>query len=176
MPPTILPFATGVVLPPRAYLDTNFIVHARDNASRKYNAASNCLAELLRQGVQLNVSALMFDELWWAYLKKSFQLMTGTELTPARYKAQPGIVQTHWPAVQAVMGVIRGWGGLNELPTPVGMVALAEALMQTNSLLPRDAFHLALALHHGIESLVTADSDFDNVQIPVGTALTLVKI
>ena len=141
---TILRFATGVALPARAYLDTNFIIAARDTAARKYDVASNCLAELLRQGVQLYVSGLVFDELWWAYLRISFRLVTGTELTPAVYKATPRIVQAHWPSVRAVMVAIRAWNGFNELPAPVGIVAQAEALMETNSLLPRDAFHLAL--------------------------------
>lgn len=129
MPLTILKFAAGVILPPRAYLDTNLIIDARNSAARKYIAASTCLAELLRQGVQLNISALVFDELWWAYLRISFRLLTGMELTQAMYKANPRIVRDHWPTVRAVMVAIRAWNGVNELPTPVGIVAQAEALM-----------------------------------------------
>jgi len=176
VPLTILKFAAGVTLPRRAYLDTNLIIDTRDAAARKYIPASTCFAELIRQGVQLNVSGLVFDELWWTYLRMSFRLATGTDLTPAVYKATPGIVQAHWPAVRAVMIAIRAWNGFNELPAPVGIVAQAEALMETNTLLPRDAFHLALVLHHGIESFVTADGDFDKLQLPAGTNLTLVKI
>lgn len=176
MPLTILKFAAGAQLRPSAYLDTNFIIYARDAASSKYVSASACLAELLRQRVQLAVSALMFDELWWVYLRKSFQLLTGNDLNAATYKANPKIVRDHWPAVDTVMRAIQGWGGFTELPTPTGVVALAEQLMQTNTLLPRDAFHLAITLHHGIESFVTADSDFDNLTLPAAINLTLIKI
>lgn len=176
MPLTVLKFASGTPLLPRAYLDTNFVIYTRDAASTKYHAASACLAELLRQHVQLNVSALMFDELWWAYLRKSFQLLTGNDLTAAAYKSSPQIVRTHWPAVDAVMRAIQAWGGFTELPTPTGVVAVAEGLMQMNALLPRDAFHLAITLHHGIESFVTADSDFDTLILPPTTNLTLIKI
>jgi hypothetical protein len=68
VPLTILKFAAGVTLPRRAYLDTNLIIDARDAAARKYIPASTCLAELIRQGVQLNVSGPVFDELRWTYL------------------------------------------------------------------------------------------------------------
>lgn len=178
MPLVVTQFAPRVAVsfPPRAYLDTNFIVTARDAAAFKYQAASACLGELIVQNVQLNLSALVFDELWWAYLRKSFNLLTGSDLTPQKYKASPAIIRPHWQPVQVVMGIIRGWGGFNELPTPPGVVDLAEALMDTNNLLPRDAFHLALVLHHGIESFVTLDSDFDNVQLPAGANLTLIKV
>ena len=40
---------------------------------------------------------------------------------------------------------------------------------------PRDAFHLVIAIHHGISALVTADSDFDEAQLPGERQLTIVK-
>lgn len=175
MPPSVLRFNPGIALPPRAYLDTNLIVNARDRLSSKYRAASTCLAEMLRQGVELNVSALVFDELWWFYFRESYRLATGRTLTAKDYKLDPTIWQGSWPRIKQITGEIRAWGRFNEVPAPTKIVVEAAALMDMNPLAPRDAFHLAIALHHSIPSLVTGDSDFDNVQVPPGKSITIVK-
>lgn len=176
MPPVIVRFRQGITLPQRAYLDTNFIIYARDRASVRYHSASGCLAELIRQGTELNVSALMFDELWWQYFKKSYNLATGKDLTPQEFKKDSTIWRTNWPRIRQITDEIRRWARVNELPYPVSLVGQAAVLIDTNPLAPRDAFHLALALHHAIPAFITADSDFDTVQLPQGANLSIIKI
>lgn len=51
----------------------------------------------------------------------------------------------------------------------------AVALIDANPLAPRDAFHLAITLRHRIPAFVTADSDFDRLQLPAGRNLTIVR-
>lgn len=82
---TVLQARRGTVLPRRVYLDPSFLIHARDQESRRYQSASLCLAELIQQHVELNVSALVFDEWWWALFKSSYRLLTGQDLIPSDY-------------------------------------------------------------------------------------------
>ena len=55
------------------------------------------------------------------------------------------------------------------------LVRAAGGLMDANALAPRDAFHLAFVMRYDIPALVTADRDFDAVQLPGGRNLTIVK-
>jgi len=181
VPVQVIPFrsnsAVRLTFPPRAYLDTNFVVFVRDAASPKYRVASECFAELIRQNVALHVSALMFDELWCLYLKKLHERATGVDLTANVYKRDPRIWQSYWPQIDQLTNTIRGWQGIVELPSPPDLVQRAQALISLNPLAPRDAFHLALTLHHAIQCFVTADSDFDNIQLPAGSPnLVVLKI
>jgi predicted nucleic acid-binding protein len=70
------------------------------------------------------------------------------------------------------------WGGLNVLDATPAEAIIRDAadLIDTNPLAPRDAFHLAVLLRHRVPALVTADSDFDAVQLPQGRDLTVVKL
>ena len=95
MPVSVLRFRPGLVLPPRVYLDTNFLLDARDELSPKYQPASLCLRELLQQRAELNVSALVFDELWWGLFKLSYRLLTGQELT-GRMRSSNGAGSMSW--------------------------------------------------------------------------------
>lgn len=52
---------------------------------------------------------------------------------------------------------------------------MAEGLIDANPLAPRDAFHLAFVLNHGIPALVTGDADFDAVRLPEGRNLAVVR-
>lgn len=72
---------------------------------------------------------------------------------------------------------ILAWGRLRVLePTSADeLVRVAEGLIDANPLAPRDAFHLAFVLSHGIPALVTGDADFDAVQLPEGRNLTVVR-
>ena len=176
MPVSVLRFRPGIVLPPRVYLDTNFLLHSRDPLSRKYRSASLCLRELLQQRVELNVSALVFDELWWGLFKLSYRLLTGQELTGQEYKHNVEVWQWNWPRLRRITDEILEWGGINVLESSsVELVRDASGLIDANPLAPRDAFHLTFVMRYGIPALVTADSDFDAVQLPEERHLTIVK-
>lgn len=177
MPISVLRFVPGVTLPRRAYLDTNLLLHARDQLSYKYHSASTCLAELLRQGAELSSSPLVFDELWWSLFGASYRFATGRALTGQDYKRNATIWRDSWPRIRQITDEILRWDRLHILgvASSKDLVAEAATLMDTNPLSPRDAFHLAVVLHHEIPSFVTADMDFDNVQLPAGKALTIVR-
>ena len=132
---------------------------------------------MILQGVELNVSSLVFDELWWGLFKSSYRLLTGLELTGGEYKHNVEIWRANWPIVRRITDEILGWGRLNVLETApaVEIVRQAMDLVDRNPLAPRDAFHLAIVLHHRIPGLVTADRDFDRVDLPGGTRLTIIR-
>lgn len=178
-PPTLLPF-TGdkrVRFPfVAAYLDASFIIETRDNRGRKYGAASRCFADLVQQNVELKIAALAFDEVWCVYMRNSYRLRTGLSLSAAAYKADRGIWRDDWPAARVVTTAILAWDRLQHLESPADLAMQAFALMNTNPLAPRDAMHLALALHHRIPALVTVDGDFAGIDLPAGQAITIVHI
>ena len=177
MPTTVVHFRAGVDLPDHAYLDTNFLFHSLDQASPKYRSASLCFRELVQRQIELSVSALVFDELWWGLFRVSHRLLTGRELTGREYKDDPEIWRWAWPRVREITEEILNWPRLRILESASSreLVRGARDLMNVNPLAPRDAFHLAAVLSHGIPALVTADSDFDSVQLPGGQQLTIVK-
>lgn len=164
-------------MPPRAYLDANLFLHARDPLSSRYRSASLCLRELIQQGVELNVSPLVFDELWWGLFKLSYRLLTGQALIAQDYKHHVSIWRTNWPTVRRITDEILNWQRLTILEStpPQGVVNDAKHLIDANPLAPRDAFHLATLMRHGIPALVTADSDFDAVRLPDSRSLTVIK-
>jgi predicted nucleic acid-binding protein len=174
---SVIRSGSGSVLPARAYLDTNFLLNSRDRDAFKYRAAGACLAELLGQGVELHVSPLVFDELWWALFKKSYEFETGKPLTPRLYKDNRRIWQNTWPTIKRISDELLASGRFKILTpaTNQDLVAEATELMTLNPLSPRDAFHLAITLHHGIQSFVTCDADFDGLRMPTGKNVTIVK-
>jgi hypothetical protein len=109
VPPSILRFRPGVTLPRRAYLDTNLFLHARDQESRKYWSARACLRALTAQNVELNVSALVFDELWWAQFRASYRLLTGHELTGREYKHHVAVWRDNWPVMRRITTELLAW-------------------------------------------------------------------
>jgi predicted nucleic acid-binding protein len=97
-----------MALPRRAYLDTNLFVHARNGESPRYHPARRCLQQLIFQEVKLNVSALVFDELWWARFRLSYRQLTGLRLTSDDYKNHIEVWRHHWPAVRQINAEILG--------------------------------------------------------------------
>lgn len=177
MLPTILRFSPGLALPPSLYLDANFLVDTHDRRSRRYSQASYCFGELLRRGAALHVSALVIDELWWATFRVLYRNANGSELRPQEYKSNASVWRTYWPQVRAISERIMRSSTINHLPytSPAQLVTEATQLMDINALAPRDAFHLAVVLHHSIPAMVTGDTDFDSVALPSNAALSLVK-
>jgi len=165
-------------LPPGAYLDTNLLLHVRDETSSKYQSARACLAELLAQRAELHVSALVFDELWWGLFRLSYRLLTGRPLTGDEYKANIELWKANWLTVRRITAEVLALPGLNvlESASSAALVRDAMALIDANPLAPRDAFHLAITLRHQVPAFVTADSDFDHLRLPGGQDLTIVRL
>jgi predicted nucleic acid-binding protein len=150
-------------------------MHARDRAAQKYNAASYLLAEITQQGRQPCLSSLVFDEFWWIYLNALHRSARGAPFDAQMYKRDASISQAYWPTVEQATRDILAWPNVQVLDSPANLPQQAALLMTTNHLAPRDAFHVALALHHAVPYFATTDSDLDRLQIPVG-ALTILKL
>lgn len=175
---TQIRFTQTTQFPERVYLDANVLAHARDEHSRKHQSAKSCLIELAAQGCGLCVSPLVIDELWWALFRVSYRQTWGRQLTAEEYKKDAEIWRDHWPAVRRISEQILTWERLVVLDHAVAseVVRLATELVNVNHLGPRDAFHLAIALNNAIPAFVTADSDFNRVELPPDLNLVLVKI
>jgi len=133
---------------------------------------------LAAQGAGVCVSPLVIDELWWALFRVFYRQRWGRNFEGDEYKRDPGIWRDHWPAVHRISDEILTWDRLTVLDEAPGatIATFAVNLIDKNPLGPRDAFHLAIALHHGIPAFVIADSDFDAVQLPPGRKLAVIRI
>jgi predicted nucleic acid-binding protein len=118
------------------------------------------------------------DELWWGLFKSSYRLLTGSELTGAEYKYNVDIWRANWPVVRRIADEILGWERLRVVESVPAVEVVREAmdLIDRSPVAPRDAFHLALTLRHQIPALVTADRDFERIDLPRGSELTIVRI
>ena len=152
-------------------------MHSRDIASWKHTAARVCLGELTTQHIDVCVSSLMIDELWWSLLKLSHRQMTGVELSPRLYKSDRSIWAYSWPRIREITREIFAWQRLtvvNPGPGPA-TIETAAGILDLNPLAPRDAMHLAIALQHGVGAFVTADRDFRRLRMPA-TQLTIILV
>ncbi|MBI2206784.1 MAG: type II toxin-antitoxin system VapC family toxin [Candidatus Rokubacteria bacterium] len=177
MPAPVIRFTSGTAFPSSVYLDTNLLLYARDVLSTKYRIASTCLAALIRQRSELNLSALVIDEFWWGLLRASHRALSGRELTAQEYKRDKSIWRETWPRIDEITTELLRWARVRLVTAASASDLTAEArtLMRTNPLAPRDAFHLAMALQNNLRAFVTADADFEGLELPAGREIAIIK-
>jgi predicted nucleic acid-binding protein len=73
------------------------------------------------------------------------------------------IAKNSYYAKEAI-DLVLGISGLNVLDVTREDVQHAPDLMESFSLLPRDAVHLSVMLNHNIMDIASSDSDFDRVK------------
>jgi len=177
MPLRTVAYSSDLHLPARVYLDTNVLLYARDRDSARYRQASSCLGELIRQGCQLHVSQLTFDELWWTLFRQSYRLETGEELTARTFRENRSVWQHSWPRIRSISEELLQWGRLSILEvSSTVLVRETIRIIDTNPLAPRDAFHLAIAVTNHVPGFVTADRDYEEVILPDADDLVVVRV
>jgi predicted nucleic acid-binding protein len=151
-------------LPGLIYWDASFLVHATYPAARYHTECYAFLERLSSHQDTLScVSSLTLDETIFAILR-----LKVAEDYPAAgfweaYRNNPPIIRPYLGELHAL--VDRLW--IDPRVRLVGVEAetiyLALEHMETHSLLPRDALHLSVMVRHGIDTMVTTDADFVQV-------------
>ena len=120
------------------YLDANFFVFINLFDTKGQKARE--ILEQVTKGTSAMTSALTLDEVMWVLMKKN--------LKHEMRKIIEDIYATPNLEVKEVSPLIP---------------LRALDLMESHSLKPRDAFHLAVMEYFNIKEIVTDDNDFDNI-------------
>jgi len=165
----------GITFVGSVYLDSNVLSYARDRKSQKYQEASTIIGELLAQQVNIFISDLVIDEVWWTLLRAWYKADTRNKLRADKIKKDPTILPRYYVGLIDNTNKIFNLPHLNILPfssLPKDRIIRALDLITSyNNLMPRDSFHLALVNLYNVEGFVTSDNDFDNLSIPFNLML-----
>lgn len=151
------------------YADANLFCFARNRLSPKYNQARRILAALIIQGVNIFISNLVIDEMWWALLRVWHRNVTGTNLYPNDYRDNNSILNPYRNLIQRNTDKTLRLPNVSVLPvqqTTINVINEANNLFQTENLMPRDCFHLAFAVVSNASGFITSDNSFDNLLLP----------
>jgi len=169
LPVNLVPFDPNTHYENSIYADTNLLCYSRDRLSLKYQDACRILGNLINQNVVIYISNLVIDEMWWAFLRKWYLQTTGNELYVRDIKADPTILSRFSSLFRTLTRKtlrLPNIRFLSSQPSPIVIINEALNLLATEEIAPRDCFHLAYAMGHGVVGFVTSDSDFDNLELP----------
>lgn len=170
MPSNVVNYTHGTPLSNNVYLDANFLIHAWNLQSPKYTPARDLLADLLASRSNLFITNLVIDEICWTLLRVYYKRDNrGQSLDAQTFKHNHSIIQKYHPDMSSEINKILQFQRLtmaSGLVDSKEIIREAMNLMLSEWLLPRDAFHLAFIIKLNIEGFITADSDFDNLNLP----------
>ncbi len=150
------------------YLDANLLCYARNRLSPNYRLAVSILGSLVVQRVNIFISNLVIDEMWWASLRAFHRNHTGLLLKPRQFKSNPSILNPYKNLIYRITEKVLRLPQVHVLPvhkTSVNVIQVANRLFKAENLMPRDCFHLAFIVANNIRGLITSDSDFDNLNL-----------
>ena len=178
MPIHVVKYTSSITVNSPVYLDSNFLISCLITTRSKCIAAKLLLSELLAQQVEIYISTLVIDEVWWGLLGEWYYADTNTAITAKKVKRTPSILSRYHTRLQGITSSILSWGNTTFLPTNVinasNTIQHALDFLTQQDILPRDSFHLALATLSNAAGFVTSDSDFDNITLPKAN-LTIYK-
>ncbi len=170
MPTQVVNYTRGSVIVSPVYLDANFLIHCLTITRAKHSTAKYLLAELFAQQVEIYISTLMMDEVWWGLLGEWYYADTTARITTKKIKNDPHILDRYHHLLQNITSNVLSWQNTTFLPTNAisakDTVEHALAFLTRENIQPRDSFHLALATLSNAAGFVTSDSDFDNIALP----------
>jgi len=164
----VKPFVKGRIFPSPAYLDANFIISTLDVTQSRPVHAHEAFAELLSQEVEILLSSLVMDEVWWGLLCDLNEQAGRGRPTSKKIRGDPeGMIGQHITALERAWNAIQQWPRVKWVPDiwiPSNeQVETAFQLMSEYNLGPRDSFHLYLAIEASAGCFVTEDEDFDRL-------------
>jgi len=151
------------------YVDSNLIINCRNRKADKYNEAVMLLGSLICQNINLYISNLVIDEVWWILLRAWYQQRTGRKLNQKILKQNPSIVQYYSSLLEVVTTKILRFPNIyivENIQNGKDFIHDVLSIFVVEQLGPRDSFHLGLTIAHNIQGFATCDEDFDNLNLP----------
>jgi predicted nucleic acid-binding protein len=166
---TLVNVTQGVQYPDSIYADANLFCYARNRLSGYYQITRTILADLIIQNTRLHISQLVVDEMWWALLRVWYRNTTGIDLYPRMVKNDVSILRRYSDLVRRSINKVLRLPNVVVLPLQqdsADIIRCALNIYSSDDLMPRDCFHLAYVVTHGIEGFVTSDPNFDSLNLP----------
>ena len=145
------------------YWDSSFAIAHFFEQLPSHTECSNFVTRLMREGVLCVSSDLVHNEVAF-FIQRSYLSEHG-----ARVGMHWREVHRRMPnALSAINALLRRVRNELEamtfhLPMPANVRDDAYELMERYHLLPTDAFHVAIALHHDVNAFASLDEDFARV-------------
>ena len=123
------------------YLDTNIFLYPLLYDNAKAKACKIIITQIVKKEIKGYTSILTWDEL----------VYTLSRLVDSETAKKEGALFLQMPNLEIIDANKK-------------IVALAQSLVSTYPLKPRDAIHAATALTHGISEIISDDADLDKVK------------
>jgi predicted nucleic acid-binding protein len=161
-------------LEPIVYWDTSYVIAVILDSESYHDECVTFRNRLKAEGTLSVVGDFVYDEVAFLLIRKSLQAEGKRTKQHWRdvKRTQPNFISAIIPAVERVKDELNDtalW-----IPSSEIVKEKAFQLMNNHSILPTDAFHIAIALSHGVTAFATLDEDFLKVDgITVYTCLPL---
>lgn len=169
MPIDIVSYSEDTHYVNSVYVDSNLIINCRNRKADKYNEAVMLLGSLICQHINLYISNLVIDEVWWILLKAWYRQRTGENLYQNILKKNPSIVKDYSSLLEKVTTKILRFPNIyiiENIQNGKDFIRDVLSIFTAEQFGPRDSFHLGLVIAHNIQGFVTCDGDFDNLNLP----------
>lgn len=147
-------------LPERLYWDSSFILNFSFAAAKFHEPCTTYYARLKEERVPVLLSNLALDETWFILMKLETQQLYHPKSFWEIYREEP---EQLTPVLQKIRDFTTRLTQLRHV-TLVGTAADAykRALqaIESNTLLPRDAYHWSIMQNHDLTAIATTDADF----------------
>jgi len=168
-------FTPGIVLPESLYLDSNILIAFFDKNHQSHLKASQLLLEAKTSNVNLYISSLVLDEVWYVLMRSWQRQELGINFN-SKNKAH---LQLYGTCIERITNDILNLLQANLLPLEnqksSDIVQYALKLLVEEYLAPRDSYHLAYLITAGIQGFATIDSDFISINNP-SINLSIIKV
>ena len=175
MPIQVTHYAGGMNILSPVYLDANFLISFMHTSHSKYFSARELFFELYAQKVEIFISTLTIDEFWWGILREWHRAKTGTDIRARDIKTNPSILHAYANNLRQNTSNMLRWMNTTFLPTDLvatrNVIEYALDLQIHERIMPRDSFHVALAVLSKSKGFITSDSDFDNLSLSEGNLI-----
>jgi predicted nucleic acid-binding protein len=149
----------------RVYVDAVFVIASHVPGSKDKFRADRMWARLIATKVKVCVSTLLLDELWY----KAIYLFHKRDFAGQDFpKSDPSLPAKYYAEIEKLTLALLNLPNVELLPTPPQVQLFVDntmKLMKTESLYPRDAFHIAMAQAYGIQYVISNDAHLKNLSL-----------
>ncbi len=134
----------------KCYIDTNVLVHFKNEDSDLHKITVNKLKNLLSEGNTLYISSLILDEFLYVFSKLLRKVTKEEKLVYDLLK-------------KALESILEMPFELIEMPADKNVHKDSVYFMRRFNMRPRDVYHLKIMQENSVEYLFTYDRDFQKI-------------
>jgi predicted nucleic acid-binding protein len=170
-----IPFTPGMALPNTLYVDSNILVAFFDRNHKYHIKASRLLLEAKASHIELYISSLVLDEVWYVLMRSWQKQELGINFDSKKKEH----IQLYGTCIERITNDILNLLQAKLLPLasqkPSEIVQCALKFLRDEQIAPRDSYHLAYVITAGVQGLATIDGDFMLIHNP-SVNLSVIKL